>query len=122
MNEKLSKPIPQDTVASKVAGEVTLEDVLKTFRASAPIFSALGDAFRQDIVMLLAQQERLNVNGIAAQMPLSRPAISHHLKVLLQAGIVKMERVSRENFYSLSVDEALATLRLFVEQAEVSCT
>jgi ArsR family transcriptional regulator, arsenate/arsenite/antimonite-responsive transcriptional repressor len=101
---------------------VTLDDVLTSFRASAPIFNALGDAFRQDIVMLLAQQERLNVNAIAEQMPLSRPAISHHLKVLLQAGIVKMERVSRENFYSLSVDDALTTLRLFVEQAEVSCT
>ncbi|MBS7807726.1 metalloregulator ArsR/SmtB family transcription factor [Variovorax sp. PCZ-1] len=102
--------------------DVTLEDVLATFRASAPIFNALGDKFRQDIVMLLAQQERLNVGQIAEQMPLSRPAISHHLKVLLQAGLVQMERVSRENFYSLSVDEALATLRLFVEQAEVSCT
>jgi ArsR family transcriptional regulator, arsenate/arsenite/antimonite-responsive transcriptional repressor len=104
------------------AKEVTLDDVLATFRASAPIFNALGDAFRQDLVMLLAQQERLNVNQIAEQMPLSRPAISHHLKVLLTAGLVKMERVSRENFYSLSVDQALATLRLFVEQAEVSCT
>jgi ArsR family transcriptional regulator, arsenate/arsenite/antimonite-responsive transcriptional repressor len=104
------------------AKEVTLDDVLATFRASAPIFNALGDAFRQDIVMLLAQQERLNVNQIAEQMPLSRPAISHHLKVLLTVGLVQMERVSRENFYSLSVDQALATLRLFVEQAEVSCT
>jgi ArsR family transcriptional regulator, arsenate/arsenite/antimonite-responsive transcriptional repressor len=72
--------------------------------------------------MLLAQQERLNVTQITEQMPLSRPAISHHLKVLLQAGLVQMERVSRENFYSLSVDKGLATLRLFVEQAEVSCT
>lgn len=104
------------------AKEITLDDVLATFRASAPIFNALGDAFRQDIVMLLAQQERLNVNQIAQQMPLSRPAISHHLKVLLTAGLVQMERVSRENFYSLSVDQGLATLRLFVEQAEVSCT
>ena len=104
------------------AKEVPLDDVLASFRASAPIFSALGDAFRQDIVMLLAQQERLNVNQIAQRMPLSRPAISHHLKVLLTAGLVQMERVSRENFYTLSVDNALATLRLFVEQAEVSCT
>jgi hypothetical protein len=35
---------------------------------------------------------------------------------------VQMERVSRENFYSLSVDDALASLRLLVERAEVSCT
>jgi ArsR family transcriptional regulator, arsenate/arsenite/antimonite-responsive transcriptional repressor len=108
--------------SSAATQEVTLDDVLATFRASAPIFNALGDKFRQDIVMLLAQQERLNVGQIAERMPLSRPAISHHLKVLLQAGLVQMERVSRENFYSLSVDEALATLRRFVEQAEVSCT
>jgi ArsR family transcriptional regulator, arsenate/arsenite/antimonite-responsive transcriptional repressor len=104
------------------AKEAPLDEVLATFRASAPIFNALVDAFRQDIVMLLAQQERLNVKQITEQMPLSRPAISHHLKVLLQAGLVQMERVSRENFYSLSVDQALVTLRLFVEQAEVSCT
>jgi ArsR family transcriptional regulator, arsenate/arsenite/antimonite-responsive transcriptional repressor len=107
---------------SKPIKKATLDDVLATFRASAPIFNALGDQFRQDIVILLASQERLNVGQIAEQMPLSRPTISHHLKVLLQAGLVQMERVSRENFYSLSVDDALATLRLFVEQAEVSCT
>jgi ArsR family transcriptional regulator, arsenate/arsenite/antimonite-responsive transcriptional repressor len=109
----------QTTTAAK---EVTLDDVLTSFRASAPIFNALGDSFRQDIVMLLAQQERLNVTQITDKMPLSRPAVSHHLKVLLQAGLVQMERVSRENFYSLSVDQGLATLRLFVEQAELSCT
>lgn len=99
----------------------TLDDVLLSFRACGPVFLALGDGFRQDIVMLLAQHERLNVTQIAEQMPLSRPAISHHLKVLLQAGLVTMDRVSRENFYSLSLDAALADLRRLVEQAEVSC-
>jgi ArsR family transcriptional regulator, arsenate/arsenite/antimonite-responsive transcriptional repressor len=102
--------------------EPTLDDVLQSFRHAAPIFQALGDTFRQDIVLLLAQQERLNVTQIADQMPLSRPAISHHLKVLLQAGLVQMERVSRENFYTLSVDEGLAVLRRLVEQGEVVCT
>ncbi|HYW56418.1 MAG TPA: metalloregulator ArsR/SmtB family transcription factor [Polaromonas sp.] len=102
--------------------EITLEDVLLSFRACAPIFNALGDKYRQDIVMLLAQDERLNVNQIAERMPLSRPAISHHLKVLLQADLITLERVSRENFYSLTLDTALADLRKLVEQAEVSCT
>ena len=113
---------PAPTATGKKSTNISLDDVLKTFRASAPIFNALGDSSRQDIVMLLAQQERLNVSQIAEQMPLSRPAISHHLKVLMQAGLLHMERVSRENFYTLNVDDALATLRLFVEQAEVSCT
>lgn len=101
---------------------ITLQDVLVSFRACLPLFNALGDKFRQDIVMLLAQDERLNVNQIAERMPLSRPAISHHLKVLMQAKLITLERVSRENFYSLSLDVALSDLRKLVEQAEVSCT
>ena len=98
-----------------------LDDVLASFRACAPVFNALGDAYRQDIVMLLARHERLNVTQIAEQMPLSRPAISHHLKVLMQAGLIERDRVSRENFYLLRLDDALAALRTLVEQAEASC-
>lgn len=95
---------------------------MASFRACAPVFNALGDKFRQDIVVLLAQDERLNVNQIAERMPLSRPAISHHLKVLMQANLITLERVSRENFYSLSLDAALADLRTLLDQAEASCT
>ncbi|HEY0855966.1 MAG TPA: metalloregulator ArsR/SmtB family transcription factor [Albitalea sp.] len=104
------------------APQVTLDDVLLSFRACAPVFLALGDKYRQDIIMLLAQDEHLNVNQIAERMPLSRPAISHHLKVLLHAGLITLERVSRENFYRLALDSALGDLRRLVEQAEVSCT
>jgi hypothetical protein len=42
--------------------------------------------------------------------------------VLLQAQLIVVERVSRENFYALALDTALADLRRLVEQAEVSCT
>jgi DNA-binding transcriptional ArsR family regulator len=100
----------------------TLEDVQQSLRNCAPIFQALGDPARQDIIMLLAENERLNVTAITEQMPLSRPAISHHLRVLLQTGLVKQERESRENYYSLELDIALAEIRLLVEQAEESCT
>lgn len=100
----------------------SLDQVLSSFRTCAPIFVALGDRFRQDIIMLLATEERLNVNQIAERMPLSRPTISHHLKVLRQTGLITQDRVSRENFYSLSLDPALAALRQLVEQAETSCT
>jgi DNA-binding transcriptional ArsR family regulator len=100
---------------------VTLDDVLTSFRGCTPVFDALGDRFRQDIVMLLARDERLNVKQIAERIALSRPAISHHLKVLRQAGLIGLERVSRENFYSLTLDSALANIRRLVEQAEISC-
>lgn len=101
---------------------VTLDDVLVSFRACAPVFNALGDEHRQHIVMLLAAHKRLNVSQIAERMSLSRPAISHHLKVLRQAELITLERESRENFYRLTLDVALADLRQLVERAEVSCT
>jgi DNA-binding transcriptional ArsR family regulator len=108
--------------ARKQPTKVTLDDVTQSFRACGRVFDALGDRYRQDIVLLLAQDEQLNVNQITERLPLSRPAVSHHLKVLLHAGLVGMNRVSRENFYHLTLDDALASLRTLVEQAEVSCT
>lgn len=99
----------------------TLHDVMASFRACAPVFNALGDKYRQDIVMLLALNERLNVGQIAERSPLSRPAISHHLKALMQAKLITVERVSRENFYSLTLEAALADLRKLVEQSELLC-
>ena len=94
---------------------------LDAFRRCAPIFAALGDPHRQAIVLMLAEQEALNVTRITEALPLSRPAVSHHLKVLLQAGIVRRERQSRENFYALQLDAALGELRHLVTLAERDC-
>ena len=69
-----------------------LDDVAKTFRACESLFHALGDPARQQIVLLLAEHERLNVNQITDLMHLSRPSISHHLKVLKDAGMVKFNK------------------------------
>ncbi|MGB4347031.1 MAG: metalloregulator ArsR/SmtB family transcription factor, partial [Burkholderiaceae bacterium] len=85
----------------------TLNDVAKTFRACESLFHALGDPARQKIVLLLAEYERLNVNQITEMMHLARPSISHHLKVLKDAGMVSLARESRENFYSLLWDEPI---------------
>jgi ArsR family transcriptional regulator, arsenate/arsenite/antimonite-responsive transcriptional repressor len=69
---------------------LTLVDVKKSFRARSELFHALGDHFRQDIVLLLAARERLNVNEITEHIALSRPAVSHHLKVLLRANLLRI--------------------------------
>jgi ArsR family transcriptional regulator, arsenate/arsenite/antimonite-responsive transcriptional repressor len=99
----------------------TLEDVRNTFRRNEKLFHALGDIQRQDILLLLAEHERLNVTQIAENMTLSRPAISHHLRVLKDAGLVQMERESRENFYSLMWEEPIGQLKLLIDQAEIAC-
>ena len=100
----------------------TLDDVRATFRQCQSLFHALGDPARQEIILLLSANERLNVSQITEQMHLSRPAISHHLKVLKDAGLVALERESRENFYRLLWDEPVGRLKLLLEQAEIACS
>ena len=77
---------------------------------------ALGDPVRQAIVVALSR-ERLNVGELAARFPLSRPAMSHHLKVLADAGLLVRERQGRERVYRLDVKRcrgAVDRLRKFV--------
>lgn len=87
-------------------------------RRCMPLFYALGDPYRQDIIVWLAEEGRLNVRQLAERSPLSRPAISHHLKVLRNAHLVTVEREGTENFYALSTDAALADLKAFIACVE----
>ena len=64
-------------------------------------FAALGDPARRSIVLALADGSA-TVRKIAAPFDMSRPAISKHLRVLKEAGIVTSEAVGRENWYSLA--------------------
>ena len=59
----------------------------RAFRDCLPLFQAFGDTGRQDIILLLAEVESMNVNRIAEQLTLSRPTISHHLKTLRSVGL-----------------------------------
>lgn len=97
------------------------EQAVRTFRDCIPIFTALGDVNRQDIILLLAEQEPLNVNQIAEQIDLSRPAISHHLKILRDIGLVSVSRKGTENNYSLALDDALVQIKQLVETVEKAC-
>lgn len=100
----------------------TPESVAAAFHACESLFHAMGDPARQAIILLLAQHERLNVNQITETMHLSRPAISHHLKVLKDAGLVELNRESRENFYSLLWDEPLGRLKRLIALSEAVCS
>lgn len=73
------------------------------------VFAALADPMREAIVRLLAERERA-VGEIAEQLPVSRPAVSKHLKLLQGAGLVTHRREGTRNYYAVA-PEALAALR-----------
>ena len=82
------------------------------FNSCAPLFIALGDTVRQQLVLDIAEgqvsrEEGINVTDLSAKSQLSRPAISHHLKVLKDYGIIKPRKVGTQIFYTLSLDKNL---------------
>jgi DNA-binding transcriptional ArsR family regulator len=70
-----------------------------TARASDP-FDALGDPHRRQILELLRDGER-SVRAIADEMPISRPAVSRHLRLLKEAGLVRERAVGARRLYAL---------------------
>lgn len=77
------------------------QELAQLFKACGPLMAALGDETRQAIVcaLLEADEVGLRVGQITAATHLSRPAVSHHLKVLKDVGAVTLIKRGTMNFY-----------------------
>jgi DNA-binding transcriptional ArsR family regulator len=80
----------------------------------ASTLSALGDPTRQAIFERLADGP-LAVGELAAGLPVSRPAVSQHLKVLKQAGLVRDQAAGTRRLYELD-PEGIAALRSYCDR------
>lgn len=65
------------------------------------VFQAIADPTRREIIRLIAQRP-LNLNAIAENFDVSRPAISNHIKILNECGIIKIEQQGRERYCKLN--------------------
>ena len=100
---------------------------------TATAFAALGDRTRLALVARLCDGSRCSIAQLSDGQPLTRQAISKHLRVLEDAQIVRSERAGRENLYVLNPqpiadlgnyielvssqwDAALSRLKAFVEE------
>ena len=61
------------------------------------VFQAIADPTRRNIMKLLSKGT-LTLNGVADNFDVSRPAISKHIKILTQCGLVVMEKKGRERY------------------------
>ena len=99
----------------------------------APVFAALGDATRLELVARLGDGEQRSIAQLTDGLDLTRQGVTKHLQVLKQAGIVACRRVGRENRFriepdsihrardyltraSAQWDEAIARLKTAVEE------
>lgn len=83
------------------------------FALQARRFAALGDPTRLEVFRLLSRAP-LSVSQIAEQLPVSRPAVSQHLKVLNDAGLVAWDSVGTRNIYRPDSD-GVASMRDFID-------
>ncbi len=80
--------------------------------AAADPFEALGDPNRRAILQLLGPGER-SVQELADALPISRPAVSRHLRLLKEAGLVTEEAAGTRRLYRLH-DHGIATVQAYL--------
>ena len=98
----------------------------------APVFAALGDATRLELIARLGDGQAHSISQLTAGLDLTRQGVTKHLRVLERAGIVRSRRVGRESRFvyvpapieearsyldtvSRQWDDALSRLKAFVE-------
>jgi DNA-binding transcriptional ArsR family regulator len=82
--------------------------------AYANALTALADPTRRKVLEQLQRGPRA-VGEIAARLPVSRPAVSQHLKVLKEAGLVREERRGTQHIYEID-PKGLGPLRAWLDQ------
>lgn len=99
---------------------------------AAPVFAALGDETRLRLVERLCHEGPASITSLARDAPITRQAVTKHLRVMQNAGLVRCSRQGRESYWELDQrrlkevrrnlalisaqwDDALGRLRRFVE-------
>jgi len=93
---------------------LTTRNEFVTKYAVDAVSQALADPIRRDILRMVRDRP-LSAGAIAAAFSVSRPAVSRHLRVLREAGLVRDEIYGRERIYQLEL-AALAPLETFLQE------
>ena len=98
-----------------------LNKIKEDFMNCQKVLLAIGDETRQSILLVLMGtdcQTGLRVGEITEQTHLSRPAVSHHLKILRDAGVILMRKEGTKNFYYIDIRTKLGLLKTLVMDIE----
>ena len=91
------------------------------FESCQKILLALGDENRQHLMLEMMRMEHCGgtrVGAITEKTNLSRPAVSHHIQILKEAGILKMRREATKNYYYFDPDmKSFELLTDFLQRA-----
>jgi ArsR family transcriptional regulator, arsenate/arsenite/antimonite-responsive transcriptional repressor len=98
-----------------------IERLSADFAACSKILTAIGDETRQHLIlemMKMGDCSGVRVGEITEKTNLSRPAVSHHLQIMKDAGIVKVRKEGTMNFYYF--DPEMAALEKLISALELA--
>lgn len=90
----------------------------KTWMGLSKVFTALGDESRQRILLLFTGDQPLNAGQIVAACPLAQSTVSHHLKILREAGLLQREKIGKEVYFSVDRQRLQQALRAVLDFLE----
>lgn len=85
-----------------------------TMEARRDVFQAIADPTRREIIHLIAQRPQ-NLNTIAENFSVTRQAISLHIKILLECGLIEVAQQGRERYCEVKL-EKLAQVQQWLDQ------
>lgn len=91
---------------------------VELFEQVLPLFNALGDPTRQHLVRHLSYYPPLSVGELTLRTELSRPAVSHHLRVLREAGLVVESKQGTKRYYRPTFKRYMNPLRELIDCVE----
>lgn len=91
-----------------------MTDHLHSKRTAAKV-AAFGDPRRRAIIEILSRGESFSVADLTRRLPVTRPAVSQHLRVLTDAGLVTHRKAGTRHMYQLD-PEGMATLRNYLDE------
>ena len=69
------------------------------------VYQAIADATRRELLLRLAQEGERSVSDLLEPYSISQPAISKHLRILREAGLVRSRKEGRARLYALEADK-----------------
>ena len=87
----------------------------REWRTISKVYAALGDEHRQRILLTFEPDERLNIGEIVAVSTLSRTAVSHHLRILREAGVLQSRKEGKEVYFWINKKFLIEAMETVVE-------
>lgn len=98
-----------------------IQQLAEAFAGCRKILLALGDENRQHLMLAMMTMgccDGVRVGEITEKTHLSRPAVSHHIQILREAGLLKMRREGTKNYYYFDAD--MEAMNRLIEMLELS--